>query len=145
MKRYISQVEVGETILAVYDYNIVECEVISNEPDIWKTTTGDGFYEDIVEHIHHDHSMKIKVPGFKNLYYRRYDDFYDKLGHALFHSEIWNDPSPAIEVFVNKEEALEYFKTKCENMISLNNNKIKELNDKNGYIYEHMKILKRYE
>ena len=143
MKRYISQVEVGETILGVYDYNIVECEVIKNKPDTWTSTSGD--YYDEVKHVHHDHSMKIKVPGFKNIYYRRYDDFYDKLGHALFHSEIWNDPSPYIEVFVNKEEALEYFKNKCESNISRNNDKIKELNDENDYIYEHMKILKKYE
>lgn len=145
MKRYISQVEAGETILGVYDYNIVECKVISNEPDIWKTTSGDGFYEDIVEHIHNDHKMKIKVPGFKNIYYRRYDDFYDKLGHALFNSEIWNDPSPHIEVFANKDEALQYLKVKCESIISINNDKIKELNDENNYIHEHMKILKKYE
>lgn len=145
MKRYISQVEIGETILGVYDYNIVECEVISNEPDTWKTTSGDGFYEDIVEHIHYDHNMKIKVPGFKNIYYRRYDDFYDKLGHALFNSEIWNDPSPHIEVFANKDEALQYLKVKCESILSINNDKIKELNNENDYIYEHMKILKKYE
>lgn len=127
MKAKFTCLEPGDIVWVVYNknykewdytqpYNVKEvlrsATVLQNKQVTVERSSSD-YYDDTTWTEVENH---IEIETGLQKYSRNYDDFYDKSLKMTMTPGIWSN-GPTLEVFVNKEDAIEYLEAMCQNRI----------------------------
>ena len=127
MKAKFTCLKPGDTIWVVYNENHKECNCVNpyNIKEVLRSATVLQNKKITVERISMDRdddttwtevTNHIEIETGLSKYNRNYDDYYDKKSKMTITPEIWPN-GPTLEVFVNKEYAIEYLEKICKNRI----------------------------
>ena len=127
MKAKFTCLKPGDTIWVVYNENYKEWDYTNpyNVKEVLRSATVLQNKKITVERSssdRYDDTTWTEVENYIEIetglqkYSRNYDDFYDNKTKMTMTPSIWTN-GPTLEVFVNKEDAIEYLESICQNRI----------------------------
>lgn len=151
MKKTFKDLKVGDIVYVVYpknykdinddilEYELLETPIIENYTKTTTKYTHDYWGEETGSYSETKDYITIEVLGYT--YTRTYSKIYYE--HMTMSSNIYED-SPWIEVFANKEDAIDYILKYCNNAIRNNNKTIEKCNHNNYILTETINKYKAY-
>lgn len=117
------------------EYLLEECKVLKNDFKVPREIDrGDRWESDYVT-IYED----IMSIMFHNMEYRRdYSDLYNDRGQMNCHPFKYGDNGPWIEIFSEKENAIEYLKAICDRDIKALDEKIEDCNHRKSLLIKSL-------